>query len=128
MGQVIGTYGKSVKKPTEFIYQYVGEIRDRFNKGLRESEKAVLAKGGNRPDSAVIKDLREKYRVAIRKGILDSKEDLDVLLLAKEMKASVVAKDEGIMEWAEKWGIPFIEAESFPKLLKQRINKRASKK
>jgi len=107
--------------PAEFIYQYVIEIRGRFNKGLREAEKAVLRTQHKKESHAkVIKELRDKYRVAIRKGVLDSKEDLDVLLLAKELNADVVARDEGIREWAEKWGIRYISPRSFPRLLRKR--------
>lgn len=111
--------------PAEFIYQYVGEIRERFDKGLREAEKAVLRVEHKKETHAkVIKELRDKYRVAIRKGVLDSKEDLDVLLLAKELDSNIVAKDEGIEEWAEKWGVRYIGANSFSRILKERIKKR----
>lgn len=111
--------------PAEFIYQYVGEIRERFNKGLREAEKAVLkSEHGKETHSKVIKELRDKYRVAIRKGVVDSKEDLDVLLLAKELNASIVAKDEGIKEWAEKWGIRYINTDSFPRIIKTQMRKK----
>lgn len=104
--------------PSEFIYHYVGDVRERFNRGLREAEKAVIKmKHGKESHEKVIKELRDGYRIAIRKGILDSKEDLDVLILAKEMGADVVAKDAGIREWAEKWGIRYIDANSFPRIL-----------
>lgn len=105
--------------PSEFLYDYVGEVRERFNKGLREAEKAVLSKGGNRPDEIVIKELREKYKTSMRQGILDSKEDLDILLLAKELNAGVVANDEGIQKWAKKWGIRLINCFCFPELLRE---------
>ena len=107
--------------PAEFIYEYVGEVRERINKGLREAEKAVLAKGGDRPDNLVIKDLRNKYKTKMRQGLLDSIEDLDVLMLAKELKAGIVAVDEGINCWSNSWGIRFINGNSFPKLLKEYI-------
>jgi RNA ligase partner protein len=117
-----------LRVPAEFLYEYVSEVRSRFNKGLRESEKAVLAKGGNRPDPAVIKDLRDKYRIAMREGMVDSKEDLEVLLLAKELDAGVVAKDSGIARWAKDWGIRFIDANTFPKLIKEYINKKPARR
>lgn len=105
--------------PSQFLHDYVGEVRERFNKGLREAEKAVeRTRHGKETHDLVIKELRDKYRVAIRKGLLDSKEDLDVLLLAKEIKATVVAKDEGIKDWAHRWGIRFIDARDFAKHLK----------
>ena len=95
--------------PSQFIHDYVKEVRERFNRGLRAAEKAVQekSKNKNRPDTQVIRDLRQQYRTAIRKGILDSQEDLDVILLAKELRATIAANDQGIKEWAHKWGIPY---------------------
>jgi hypothetical protein len=105
--------------PSQFLHDYVGEVRDRFNKGLRAAEKAVEKSGhGKETHEEIIRELRDKYRVAIRKGLLDSKEDLDVLLLAKELKATVVAKDEGIKKWSHNWGIRFIDSRDFKKHLK----------
>ena len=66
-----------------------------------------------------IKDFRKKYRAALRKGTLDSAPDLDVLLLAKELGAGVVAADDGIRVWAERLGLRFLNANSFPKMLKE---------
>lgn len=107
--------------PSEFIYEYIGEVRERFNRGLRAAEKAVMRKGA--PAEDIIKELRESYRTAIRKGLVDSHEDLDVLMLAKELGAGIVAKDEGIMRWAKNWGIRFIDSDSFPRLLEEYIHK-----
>jgi RNA ligase partner protein len=66
-----------------------------------------------------IKDFRKKYRAALRKGTLDSAPDLDVLLLAKELNAGVVAADEGIKVWAERLGLRFLSAKSFPQMLQE---------
>jgi len=71
----------------------------------------------------VITGLREKYRMALREGILDSKEDLDVLLLAKELNATVVSADEGIRKWAERIGLKYVEANKFSILLEEFLEK-----
>ncbi len=106
--------------PSEYLYQYVVEVRDRYNRGLREAEKAVMkTKHGKETHEHVIHELRDNYRTALRQGLLDSEEDLDVLLLAKELKAGIVAKDAGIKKWARHWGIRFIDGESFPQLIKE---------
>ncbi|MFH0986977.1 MAG: RNA ligase partner protein [Candidatus Micrarchaeota archaeon] len=112
-----------LKVPCEFLYEYISEVRQRFGKGLREAEKAVLSVGGNRPDPVVIGELRDKFKKAMRQGLVDSIEDLDVLMLAKELDAGIVAKDEGIKKWAKHWGIRFIDGESFPVLLKEYLKK-----
>jgi len=64
-------------------------------------------------------DFRKRYRIALRKGTLDSAPDLDVLLLAKELGAGVVAADEGIKVWAERLGLRFLSAKSFPKMMEE---------
>lgn len=111
-----------LKVPAQFIYQYVLEVRENINKGLRESEKAVLkTEKGPEPVEEIISELRDKYRVALRKGIIDSTEDLSILLLAKELGGGIVAKDNGIEEWSKEWGIRYIDAEAFPSLIKEHL-------
>ncbi|WP_414469388.1 RNA ligase partner protein [Methanobacterium sp. ACI-7] len=121
------------KIPSEIFYEYVQDMRERMNKGMRISENALweaavesmvmLAKGNTKADveleiiGGAIKDFRKKYRAALRKGTLDSAPDLDVLLLAKELNAGVVAADEGIKVWAERLGLRFLSAKSFPKMV-----------
>jgi len=109
-----------LKVPAEFLYEYVGDVRERFNKGLRAAEKALtVVETGKHTCAITVKKLRNKYKTAIRKGMLDSIEDLDLLLLAKELNAAIVSKDAGIKRWARKWGIRYIKADSFHNLLKE---------
>lgn len=110
-----------IKIPAEILYDYIGTVRDRMNKGLRIAEEAVIAanKKGKPANGDIVKSLRNKYRVALRQGILDSKEDLDVLLLAKELDAAVVTADEGIKKWAERMGLRMVEARVFPGMIKE---------
>jgi hypothetical protein len=68
---------------------------------------------------SVVNKFRNKYRSALRYGILDSAPDIDVLLLAKELDAAVVAKDYGIQKWAEQLGVRFVPAETFPRMLQE---------
>ncbi len=123
------------KIPSEIFYEYVHDMRERMNKGMKTSESAIwessiesmvmIARGEekNKVEMEIIgkaiKDFRKKYRAALRKGTLDSAPDLDVLLLAKELGAGVVAADEGIKVWAERLGLRFLNASSFPNMLKQ---------
>ncbi len=123
------------KIPSEIFYEYVHDMRERMNKGMRISENAIweaavesmvrLARGEKKADVEMeiignaIKDFRKRYRAALRKGTLDSAPDLDVLLLAKELGAGVVAADEGIRVWSERLGLRFLSAKSFPKMLRE---------
>ncbi|HMK54881.1 MAG TPA: RNA ligase partner protein [Methanobacteriaceae archaeon] len=123
------------KIPSEIFYEYVQDMRERMNKGMRISEIAVweaavesmvrMSRGEKKSQieleviGKAIKDFRKKYRGALRKGTLDSAPDLDVLLLAKELGAGVVAADDGIRVWAERLGLRFLSAKSFPQMLQE---------
>jgi hypothetical protein len=121
-----------VKIPAAVFYEYIKDMRERMNKGMKvaeggiwlSSEEALKQRdkkktGEEDSTGAIIKDFRAKYRNALRYGTLDSAPDLDVLLLAKEMDAGVVASDEGIKKWAESLGLRYVEGHTFPKMLEE---------
>ena len=85
-------------------------MRDRINRGLRVSEKAL--REFEDKDKA-IKYLRENYRRVMREGIIDSKEDIDTILLAIEQKAILSTADEGQIKLAMDLGIEVIEPRKF---------------
>lgn len=134
-----------VKIPAEIFYEYVDFMRDRINKGMTVAEEAIWdssieclftdtkAKSKSEIEQEIERDIigvtvakfREKYRNALRYGILDSAPDIDVLLLAKELDAAVVASDYGIQKWAERLGLRYVEAWSLLPMLKEYL-KRAS--
>jgi len=72
----------------------------------------------------VIRSLREKYREALRQGILDSKEDLEVLLLAYELDAILVSADQGVRNWAKKLGVKLINPEYFKEILEEMVERK----
>lgn len=96
------------------MYNFLEEIRDRINRGLRISEKAVREYANK--DEA-IKYLRENYRRVMREGIVDSKEDIDTILLCLEQKAILSTYDEGQVKLAMELGIEVIEPVNFYNLL-----------
>ena len=98
--------------PAFFLYELIEDIRERINKGLRIAEKAVrtASKGDERE---VIQGMRKNYREALREGIIDSKEDVDLILLAKELDALLVTVDHGAIKWAEKLGIRWLLPSKF---------------
>ncbi|MCS6876352.1 MAG: RNA ligase partner protein [Aquificaceae bacterium] len=105
--------------PAEFVYEFIEEVRYRINKGLRIAEEHTK-EAGKLSESDVgklINKLREKYREALRTGIIDSKEDLDVMLLAYELDGILVSGDEGLRSWADKVGIKLIDAKNFRYIL-----------
>ncbi len=111
--------------PVEIFYEYIRDMRERINKGLRISESTIreafiLGRANNETRlGEIIKNFRGKYREALRYGTIDSVPDLDVIILAKELDAGVVACDEGIRKWSEKLGLRFVQGDKFPKILEK---------
>lgn len=101
-----------LKTPAFLLYELIEDIRERVNKGLRVAEKAVRSAEKGKADD-IIQDLRRKYREAMREGIIDSKEDVDLLLLSMELDAMLITADHGLIKWAEKLGIRWLFPEKF---------------
>jgi len=106
----------NVQVPGSFLYELIDDIRQRIDRGLRVAEKAVREV---RPESVekTIGRLRDRYREALRTGLLDSSEDLDVILLAGQLDAAVVSADGGLVSWAEKAGLRLIPPKRLSGLL-----------
>ncbi|GAB6065786.1 RNA ligase partner protein [Aquifex pyrophilus] len=113
--------------PADFLYELIDEIRYRINKGLRIAEEHTREASACDDVGKLINKLREKYREALRQGIIDSKEDVDVLLLAYELDGILVSADEGLRKWADKIGIKQIEPRFFRKILESLIRHRTTK-
>jgi hypothetical protein len=94
------------------VHQFIQELRNRVNKGLRITEQAIQEE--NLP--ANIRRMRDKYRTALRGGIVDSVEDFEVILMAMEVQGSVLSSDEGIINMASKLGIEVLSAADFVNL------------
>ncbi|VAX34129.1 hypothetical protein MNBD_NITROSPIRAE03-1113 [hydrothermal vent metagenome] len=93
-----------------------------MNKGLRVAESAVRGVS-SKGEKVIIQELRRKYREALREGIIDSKEDVDLILLARELDALLVTADQGVIKWAEKLGIKWLFPEKFRDYLLGSIKK-----
>uniref|UniRef100_A0A7V6CDY7 RNA-free ribonuclease P n=1 Tax=Thermodesulfobacterium geofontis TaxID=1295609 RepID=A0A7V6CDY7_9BACT len=104
---------KSPKKyelyiPAFLMYEFIEELRNRINKGLRVAEEAVKASTYKKPEE-VLKFLRKRYREVLREGIVDSKEDLELILLSLELDAIVLSADKGVLNMADKLGLRYLE-------------------
>ncbi len=92
--------------PGELLYELIEEVRHRIDRGLKIAEEAAKAALQSTEDPGqLITKLRGRYREALRQGILDSKEDVDVLLLAYELDGVLISADEGLRKWGDKVGI-----------------------
>lgn len=104
---------ESLHIPANLLYEFIEEVRTRIDRGLRVAEEHTRMSAGQEVGQ-VINRLRERYREVLRRGILDSREDADVLLLAYELDGMLVSADEGLRKWADKIGIEIVT----PKYLK----------
>lgn len=101
--------------PAAVFDDFIDDVRARMSKGLRLAEEFAR---DNRPDNEIkLRKLREKYRSALRTGILDSREDFELLLLAKELDATVITSDEGAKKFADSIGCERLDAGRFHTLL-----------
>ncbi|QER41807.1 RNA ligase partner protein [Thermodesulfobacterium sp. TA1] len=112
---------KSPKKyelyiPAFLMYEFIEELRNRINKGLRIAEEAVKASTYKKPEE-VLKFLRRRYREVLREGIVDSKEDLEIILLALELDALVLSADRGVLNMADKLGLRYLEPQDIKETL-----------
>ncbi|MEM1700652.1 MAG: RNA ligase partner protein [Candidatus Anstonellales archaeon] len=96
--------------PAYAIWIYINNIKSRLDKALRLAEE--YSRKGIRDEREDIKDLREKFRELVRNGILDSTTDLELVILAKELDASILTADQGIIKFAESLGCSIIYADS----------------
>jgi hypothetical protein len=105
-----------IQIPALFLYEFIEEMRSRINKGLRIAEK-YTRKAKKEKEEKLIKSLREEYRTALREGIIDSKQDFDLILLAKEIKGLLATSDQGLVKWAQKLGITCISSQELKALI-----------
>ncbi len=99
--------------PVKFMYDFIEDMRDRINKGLRIVEKGVRSEHTDEN----IRKLRNEYREALRHGIIDSIADLDTLMLAMEIDGILITMDEGMIRWAKKLGVPYVNAKKIRKII-----------
>jgi RNA ligase partner protein len=114
----------NLKIPAFVVYELIDDIRRRIDKGLRVAEKAVRESVIETDNvDKIIQKLRRNYRRALREGIVDSKEDFELILLAMELDATIVSADVGILTWAQKMGIRWIDASTFRDVLEGLVRK-----
>lgn len=128
-------YGVTI--PANIVYNFIDEMSDRVDRGLRVSEEAVreveqldpeelTSESGKEESNGymteadhILSSMRDKYRQALRQGVLDSREDFDLLVLARELNAGVVTEDRGIISWADEFGLRYVRGGQFPTLLEE---------
>ncbi|WP_019626359.1 RNA ligase partner protein [Thioalkalivibrio sp. ALJT] len=98
--------------PSDILYEFIDEVRTRIDRGLRIAEEHTRQAGAAdslRPE--LITQLRERFREAMRKGLVDSREDVDAVLLAMELDAELASADEGMRKLGNRMGIKLVTAD-----------------
>lgn len=116
------------------FYQLVDEIRKRSYRGLNLGEEEIkkagrLMLGKNELSKkefeikigAVIKNFRNRYRLATRTGFLDSVADLDLIVLAKEVDGFLVSADDGVIYWGRVFGVKEVILPAFRQRLESLV-------
>lgn len=112
----------SLQIPSIVMWEYIMENRRRYVKALKIAEEYLKKSYNEKKDlGKLIHELREKFRETIRKGIIDSPEDLDVLLLAFELKGVIVSNDEGLKKLGRTLGIITLDPLTFIETLRRLI-------
>ncbi len=106
-----------MKVPAIVVWKLLDEMRTRVNAGLRVSEKFV--RDQKMPIDEKLHRLRVQYKEALREGILDSEEDFEVLMLAKELDGTIITLDQGLVRAAEELGIKCMAVSAFYEHLKE---------
>ncbi len=114
----------AISLPAKVLYEFIEDVRGRINKGLRLAEE--YAKDNHPDNDANLGKLRDKYRDLMRTGIIDSKEDFELVLLAKELDATLVSSDEGAIKFANQIGCGWLSADKLYPLMKK-LNGRRKK-
>lgn len=99
----------NMQVPAITFHTFIRELRQRVNKGLQIAEKAI--KSEDVPEN--VRWVRQHYREALRTGIVDSVEDLEVVLLARETGGIILTADQGIANMADSFGIEVFNAQEF---------------
>ncbi|CAL1239417.1 RNA ligase partner protein [Candidatus Methylocalor cossyra] len=110
----------NLQLPAAMVYELIEEVRQRVDRGRQIAEeyaKAVRESDQEHDLGRAINRLRERYREALRQGIIDSREDMDVLLLAYELDGVLVSADEGLRKWADKVGVKLLSPEHLRRVM-----------
>jgi hypothetical protein len=115
--------------PSEILYEFIDEVRLRIDRGLRVAEEHTRLAGKIVPTDDmghVITRLRDRFRETLRKGIIDSREDADVVMLAYELDGTIVSADDGLRKWADRVGIMMVDPTRFGAVIEELIKHKST--
>jgi RNA ligase partner protein len=124
----IASYSRNDLKINAALFEkLIAETGRRLYRGLRVVEeplKNIIIQ--TKPPSAeevgkAVAQFRDKYRRATREGFIDSTTDLGLIFLAKEIGASIVSSDKGLLDWARVFGCCEVLPEVFVEKIKDLV-------
>ncbi|MDH7475978.1 MAG: RNA ligase partner protein [Microgenomates group bacterium] len=126
----------NIALPAPLFYSLISEIRQRSFRGLTIAEEEIIKAGhlmeGEKKLSKkdfqikigeVVRSFRERYRQATRTGFLDSLVDLDLIMLAKECRATLISTDEGVVRWGRLFGVKEMPPRAFGEKMKELLHR-----
>lgn len=104
--------------PSDVLYEFIDEVRSRIDRGLRIAEQHTKRAGeaATMPPE-LITHLRDQFREAMRKGLVDSREDVDAVLLAMELDAELATADEGMRKLGNRVGVKLVTPEHLRRIM-----------
>src|SRR3989344_4853480 len=112
-------FGKTPDAAVKGFLKKVGKKKSEFYMPpsvFKELSHFLSEKVADEPE---LRKLRDKYRDAMRAGLVDSKEDFELILLSKELEGILVSSDEGVLEFATKIGCETLHAKKLSAMLKK---------
>lgn len=92
--------------PITLLYRYIQDFELRISKSLKIAEKFLESEEGIEDRK---RKLRKQWREDLRSGVLDSVADFQTVLLALELQACLVTRDEGMKRFAREMGCEIYE-------------------
>lgn len=120
----------SINIAARLFLKIITEYRENHRQAIRVAEEQLVAatkgingQNLNQKDLQIYtgpftNKLRERYRQATRWNQIDSVADMEMILLAKELGATIVSADEGLCRWANEFGIESLP----PRFLSSKLN------
>lgn len=107
----------AVRLSGAFVHELVCNFRERGDKSIKQGiavlrdayatapEPRKRASKAPDPVCPYINRLRDGTRHHLREGFIDSGEDMDTLLLARQLQARLASGDKGMVAWGHRMGI-----------------------
>ncbi len=88
--------------PAKLFCLILDELRERNRKLLKNTESLILV---DKPTDQKVGGLRDLFRQTLYSGVLDSGADIEIALLARKKRGTLITCDEGLTKFAKEIGV-----------------------